>query len=177
METTRWESTNIGAVDTGPIEKEIQVTIKKERETYHKWTPQDRFKMQRRMETQQQFVNLKLNFLVLMKVLYVNLRKGIIPRSETLQKRKDEVTKLIPKYSSQTGRPLLIGDLNSMVQTYIKKLSNSGGVVDRAIANATAQALLTRYPNIVGEIDVSSASWAQSLFRIMGFKSVEKLRQ
>ena len=89
MESTRWESTNIGAVDTGPIEKEISVTIKKERETYNKWTPQDRFKIQRRMETQQQFVNLKLNFLVLMKVLYINLRKGIIPRSETLQKRKE----------------------------------------------------------------------------------------
>ena len=30
METTRCESTNIGAVDTGLIEKEISVTTKKE---------------------------------------------------------------------------------------------------------------------------------------------------
>ena len=85
-------------------------------------------------------------------------------------KEKREVTKLIPNYSPQTGRPLLLGDLDSMVQTYIKKLSNRGGVVNRAIANATTQALLTRYRNIVGEIDVSSASWVQSLFRRMGFK-------
>ena len=85
-------------------------------------------------------------------------------------KEKREVTKLILKYSSQTGRPLLIEDLNSMLQTYIKKLSNRRGVVNRAIANTTTQDLLTRYPNIVGEIDVSSASWVQSLFRRMGFK-------
>ena len=89
-------------------------------------------------------------------------------------KEKREVTKLIPKSSSQTGQPLLLGDLDSMIQTYIKQLSNRGGVVNRAIANATAQALLTRYPNIVGETDVSSASWAQSLFRRMGFKKRRK---
>ena len=89
-------------------------------------------------------------------------------------KEKREVTKLIPKSSSQTGQPLLLGDLDSMIQTYIKQLSNRGGVVNRAIANATAQALLTRYPNIVGETDVSSASWAQSLLRRMGFKKRRK---
>ena len=81
-----------------------------------------------------------------------------------------KVTHVIPKYLSQTGRPLFLGELDSMVQTYIKQLSNRGGVVNRAITNATAQALLTRYPNLVGEIDVSSSSWAQSLFRRMGFK-------
>ena len=37
METTRCESTNVGAIDTGLIEKEISVTTKKESETYHKW--------------------------------------------------------------------------------------------------------------------------------------------
>ena len=61
-----------------------------------------------------------------------------------------------------------------MVQTYIIQLSNRGGVVNRAIANATAQALLTRYSNLAGEIDVSSSSWAQSLFRRMGFEKRRK---
>ena len=61
-----------------------------------------------------------------------------------------------------------------MVQTYIIQLSNRGGVVNRAIANATAQALLIRYSYLVGEIDVSSSSWAQSLFRRMGFKKRRK---
>ena len=57
-----------------------------------------------------------------------------------------------------------------MEQAYIKHLSNRGGVVNRAIANAKAQALLTRYPNLIGEIDVSSSSSAKSLFRRMDLK-------
>ena len=61
-----------------------------------------------------------------------------------------------------------------MVQTYMKQLRNPGGIVNRAIANATAQAPLTRYPNLVGKINVSSSSWAQSLFRRMGFKKRRK---
>ena len=57
-----------------------------------------------------------------------------------------------------------------MEQTYLKHLSNCGGVVNRAIVNAKSRALLTCYPNLVGEIDVSSSSSAKSLFRRMGFK-------
>ena len=67
-----------------------------------------------------------------------------------LQTLRGEVTKLVPRYSFQTGRPLLLQDLDGIVQTFIKQLSNRGGVVNRAIANATAEALLTRYSNIVG---------------------------
>ena len=89
-------------------------------------------------------------------------------------KKKREVANIIPRYSSRTGRPLLLGELDNMVQTYIIQLSNRGGVVNRAIANATAQALLTRYSYLIGEIDVSSSPWAQSLFRRMGFKKRRK---
>ena len=35
-----------------------------------------------------------------------------------------EVSKLSPKYLSYTGRPLLLGDFDSIIQTYIKQLSN-----------------------------------------------------
>ena len=45
VETTRWELTNIGAVDIDLIEKEISVTTKKEREASHRWTPADQFKI------------------------------------------------------------------------------------------------------------------------------------
>ena len=89
-------------------------------------------------------------------------------------KEKTEVANVIPKYSFHTGRPLFLGELDSVVQTCIKQLSNRGGAVNRAIANATAQALSTRCPNLVGEIDVSSSSWAQSFFRRMDFKKRRK---
>ena len=35
----------------------------------------------------------------------------------------------VSKYSSSTGRPLVLGELDSMIQSYIKSLSNGGGVV------------------------------------------------
>ena len=89
-------------------------------------------------------------------------------------REKTEVSKLTPKYSSQTGRPLLLGDLDSMVQISNRQPSNRGGVVNRAIANATAQAFLMLYRNLVGEINMCSSFWAQSLFRKMGFKKRRK---
>ena len=61
-----------------------------------------------------------------------------------------------------------------MVQRYIKKFRNRGGAVKRAIANATAQALLIRCPNLVSEINLCSSFWAQSLFRIIGFQKCRK---
>ena len=71
----------------------------------------------------------------------------------------------ISKYSSPTGRPLMLGELNSMIQSYIKSLSNHGGVVNTVIANATAKMLMKRYPNVVGEIDVNNLRWAKILFQ------------
>ena len=43
--TTRSESGKHGFIDNNAIEKEIFVTIKKERHTYQKWTRSDRFKI------------------------------------------------------------------------------------------------------------------------------------
>ena len=177
METTRCESTSIGAVDSGLIEKKISVTTKKERETYHKWSPQDRFKICKyaaengNAATVRKFKN---EFPRLTESTVREFKKRSNTEIPNSAKEKREVTKLIPKYSSRTSRLLLLGDLDSMIQTYIKQLSNRGGVVNRAIANATAQALPIRYPNIVGEINVSSASWVKSLFRRIGFKKHQK---
>lgn len=83
--------------------------------------------MRWKMEILQQFANLKLNFLVLTKELYVNF----------------EVSKLIRMYPYQTGRSVLLGDIHSMVQKYIKQLNNRRSVINKAAANATAHGLLT----------------------------------
>ena len=71
--------------------------------------------------------------------------------------------------SNKRGRPLLMGPLDSMVQKYIQSMSNRGAVITWAIANAAAKALMRKYPGMVGEIDIESSSWAQSLFRRMGY--------
>ena len=36
----------------------------------------------------------------------------------------------ISKYSSPTGQPLMLGELDSLMQSYIKPLRNRGGVVN-----------------------------------------------
>jgi len=84
-------------------------------------------------------------------------------------KEKRAVVQSVPKYSLKTGRPLMLGEIDKMVQTYINAVSSSGGLVTRTLANATAKALKTRYLKLVGNIDVDSSSWAKSLFKRMGF--------
>ena len=85
------------------------------------------------------------------------------------KKEGREPSKSLQKYQSQTGRPLLLGDFDSMVQSYIVSMSNRGAVISRSIANSAAKALMKKLPGIIGNIDVDSSSWAQSLFRRMGY--------
>ena len=63
----------------------------------------------------------------------------------------------------------MLGEIDQMVQTYINAVSSRGGLVTRTLANAAAKALMARYPNFVGNIDIDSSSWAKSLFKRMGF--------
>ena len=76
--------------------------------------------------------------------------------------------KAISRYGIKTGRPLLLPGLDSMVQRYILGASNRGAAITRAGAVSTAKALLKKYPNVVGNIDLDSSSWAKSLFTRMG---------
>ena len=85
-------------------------------------------------------------------------------------KEKCNPTKSIPKYSQPTGRPLMLGELDSMLQTYLRAMSKRGGVVNTSVANATAKALIRKYPNIVNPgVDIKSSRWAKCLFARMNF--------
>ena len=48
-------------------------------------------------------------------------------------------------------------------------MKQSRNVISRSIASSTAKALISRNPGYVGQMDLESSSWAQSLFRRMGF--------
>ena len=63
----------------------------------------------------------------------------------------------------------MLGDLDRIVQSYLRALSNRGGVISTTTANATANALIKRNPSVVGDIDANSSRWVASLFRRMGF--------
>ena len=56
-----------------------------------------------------------------------------------------------------------------MVRKYLLTLSKRGGVINTTVVNATAKALMSKYPHVVGQIDVDSSRWAKSLFSRMNF--------
>ena len=68
------------------------------------------------------------------------------------------------------GGPFLLGEIDKIVQRFILAASNRASVITRGIAVSTAQALLTRNPHLIGNMDVESSHWAQSLYRKMGFR-------
>ena len=77
-------------------------------------------------------------------------------------KEKRNLTKNIPKYSQPTGQPLMLGELDSMVQTYLQALGKRGGGFNTSVANATAKALISKYPNIVNPgVDIESSRCAK----------------
>ena len=63
----------------------------------------------------------------------------------------------------------MLGELENLVQIYIKTLSIRGCTISTNLATAIAKALMQRYPDVVGNIDIDSSSWEKSLFKRMGF--------
>ena len=43
-----------------------------------------------------------------------------------------------------------------MVQTYLRALSKRGGVIKTFLANATAKAFISKYPNAGANVDIES---------------------
>ena len=58
--------------------------------------------------------------------------------------------------------PLVPGKVDGMVQTYIRSVSNRGGVVMRSMAVATTKALMIHYPDMVGKIDLDNLECAKA---------------
>ena len=70
----------------------------------------------------------------------------------------------------QRGRPLVLGTLDEKVKNFLTILRRKGGIVNTAVAIATAQALIARSQDEhLKCIDLESSSWAKSLFNRMGF--------
>ena len=52
---------------------------------------------------------------------------------------------------------------------YLRAACNWGAVISRTSAVSAAKALLQKYPNMVGKIDLESSYWAKSLFIRMAY--------
>ena len=97
-------------------------------------------------------------------------RFSALYKEELKKSKKDERDPRTELAVLPRGRPLLLGSSDQMVQRFLLALRSRGGVVSSTIAVATAKALIARNPQQnLDHIELNS-SWAQSLFRRMGFK-------
>ena len=62
-----------------------------------------------------------------------------------------------------------------MVQKHIRSLSKKESVINTTVANATAKALISKYPYVAGDIDGNSSRWVKSLFSRMNFVKRRKI--
>ena len=72
--------------------------------------------------------------------------------------------------TGKQGRPLLLRTkIDSLVQRYIRAASNRGAVVTRSIAESAAKALMIRYPNEVGNINLNDSEYGKSVLQRMNY--------
>ena len=69
-------------------------------------------------------------------------------KSELLEAKRKERAPLTSIAKSQIGWPLLLGEIDGMVQRYLVAASNRGAVISRAVAIGTTKALMSRYPHL-----------------------------
>ena len=66
--------------------------------------------------------------------------------------------------TEKQGRPLLLGTkIDTLIQRYIRAASNRGAIITRSIVKSAAKALLIRYPNKIGKINLDDSEYGKSL--------------
>ena len=83
-------------------------------------------------------------------------------------REKDSLKKAIA--ARKQGRPVLLGEIDEMVQRFLLAVRKEGRVVNAVVARSVAKALVKRSGKKELEvIDLDSRWWIQSLFRRMHF--------
>ena len=136
---------------------------------YKKYTDEDRYKIGKYASENGSTATVrkfKSDFPKLKESTVCDFKRKYEEKLKISKKKGENISTLV---TEKRGRPLLLGKLDEMVQKYIKAASNRGAVISRSMASATAKALLVRYLDIVGMIDVENSSWAKTLFQRMGY--------
>ena len=72
--------------------------------------------------------------------------------------------------TEKQGCPLLLGTkIDTLVQSYIRAASNRGAIITRSIVKSAAKALLIRYPNEIGKINLDDSEYGKSLLQRMNY--------
>ena len=146
--------------------------FKKNRKSYFRWTDKDRHSIGKYALEHGNTAavrKFKSKFSHLNESTVCSFKKKVEGKIKRTSKERRELKQQISKYSSPTSRPLLLEDLDRMVQSCLRALCKRRGVINTTIANTTANALIKQNPGVVGDIDVNSSHWAASLFRQMRF--------
>ena len=165
----------MGVVDFEKIQKNEKATTRNKH--YAKWTEGDQYKIGHfAIENGPAATVRKFNkdFPHLNESTARVFRKKVQQELSKAAEENRAPSKVIAKYAVPTGRPLLLGELDAMIQTYITSISSRGCVVNSVIAKSAAKALIERYPDAVGNVDIESSAWAKSLFKRMGFVNRRK---
>ena len=138
---------------------------------YHKWTDRQRYTIEK-YAAENSNANTLRKFKTEFPILSESTARTFKKRYyEEVRKWKEKLEESISitKYARKTGRPYLLGELDKMVQKHMRSLSKKGSVINTTVANATAKALISKYPYVAGDIDVDSSRWIKSLFVRMNF--------
>ena len=161
--------TVLGRIDIHSITEEVNRS--KETGTYTKWKDDDRFEIsdyERVNGNSAALRRYKLKFPGLKESTIRSFKTRVTKEIKDASKEQRQVTQSLKKFSKPTRRSLLLGELDAMVQSYIQAVSSRGTLVNSSLAIATCEALIQKYPNAVGNIDIDSSSWAKSLLECMG---------
>ena len=165
----RKNDTALGVVDFALIQNKVDTSNRRSTK-YMKYTDNDRYnigKYASEFGNSSAVRHFKKAFPSITESSVRTFKKKYEDQLATAKKAGVAPVKSIVK--KKLGRPLLLGQFDSIIQKYIQSMSNRGAVITWSIANSAAKALMRKYPGIVGDIDIDSSSWAQSLFRRMGF--------
>ena len=161
----------MGVVDHETVDASVRKKLKQSRGSHQAYSDKDRFLIGKDASIYgPSSATRKWNktYPNLNETTVCGFRKGYEAQIKDAHRKKKSPKTVI--LNNLRGRPCLLGDtINLLVQNYLKATRYKGGVVNSLLAIATAKALLKRYPRLEKENLKIERSWAQSLFRRMGF--------
>ena len=147
-------SIELGEIDRDAIDREIQTSTTK-RKPYTKHSADEHFKIGKYASEngpitavrkfEKQFWNMNESTARTFKKKY----ESELDDAKRQGRAKPTSIPLKPQ-----GRPLLLGELDGIVQQYILAASNRGNVISRNIAVSAVKVIMERYPSLIGSVDI-----------------------
>ena len=175
-------STSLPSRAIAMANSEVQKSDKrsKKRGSYYEYSPEDRAVIGKYAKTNgltaaSRYFSRKLKHPV--SISTVTSMKRMYVKEQEIRKRKsadtgDEYQEIVA-LQKKRGRPLLLGDIDKRVQAYLKKVRDTGGVINSRIIMSAARGLVLYYnPSLLkekgGHVEFSQ-NWALSLLERMQY--------